>query len=459
MRKYLTLLFFCLTCVASNAFDFTYQGVDFKCKITGKSVCITSFSVKAKNVIIPAVVTNKGVEYQVKSVSTFLNGVNYLAETLVLEEGIEDIDKYSFNEFRKLLRVTLPSTLRHIGKNAFRENSGMSFQLASNINEQALRKGQEVYPTGNGTPYSNLLANNKTNNPVVIEKPKETPPQIQEANKPKNSPTPVIPKKSPDLAVDVDMDIPLASVKNEDTYCVIIANEKYEDVPAVDYASRDGEVFREYCVKTLGVPEKQIKTFINASYTDIKRAMNWIETISDITEGKSKFIFYYAGHGLPSEKDKTAYLIPIDGFPKDLTTCYKLSELYSRLSKIKTQSVTVFLDACFSGIERGNNQALVAARGVAIKPKQEVLEGNIVVFSATSDDETALSYKEKRHGLFTYFLLNQLKETMGKAKYGELFKSITLKVKMSSVLENEKLQTPSVNVSASMKEIWQNLHF
>lgn len=91
-------------------------------------------------------VVYKGVEYRVKSVSTFLNGVNYLAETLVLEEGIEDIDKFSFNEFRKLVSVTLPSSLRHVGRNAFRNNSGMQFHLASNISEAMLRSGKDFNP-------------------------------------------------------------------------------------------------------------------------------------------------------------------------------------------------------------------------------------------------------------------------------------------------------------------------
>lgn len=260
--------------------------------------------------------------------------------------------------------------------------------------------------------------------------------------------------------VDVDMDIPMVGMgKSLDMYCVIIANEKYEDVPEVEYAQRDGEVFKEYCIKTLGIPEKQIKTFLNASYTDIKRALNWMETMSNVTEGNSKFLFYYAGHGMPDEKDKTAYLIPTDGFPKDITTCFKLSELYGRLAKMRTKNVTVFLDACFSGVKRGSGQALVAARGIAIKPKEEVLKGNLVVFTAASDDETALSYKDKRHGMFTYFLLKKLKDSKGKISYSDLFTTISQEVKKNSMLENEKLQTPSISVSVGMENKWKDLHF
>lgn len=136
------------TSFITKKFNYEYKGVDFKCKGEGNSVCIISFSVKAENVVIPATVMYKGEAFPVKSISTFLNGVNYLAKTLVVEEGIEDINKYSFNEFRKLKQVTLPSTIKHIGKNAFRDNDGLIFNNRSTINEQLIRDGDECWARG-----------------------------------------------------------------------------------------------------------------------------------------------------------------------------------------------------------------------------------------------------------------------------------------------------------------------
>lgn len=500
MKKILIIPLLLMACLALHAqkFSYVYQGVEFKCKVTGQSVCITSFDVKAQQVIIPAMVSYKGVDYPVKSVSTFLNGVNYLTVSLTLEEGIEEIDKFSFNEFRKLMAVSLPSTIRHIGRNAFRNNAGMAFDMLSCIDDQSIRKGVELWPSGSGERIStnhNVLAlaekqqalNEPKSEEIADEKENETKKswagvgaftgkilkngktksETADASQDKGrkgSPNKDVAKKEQEVVKeilsDVDMNIPVvASNNNSETYCVIIANEEYEDVPKVEFAARDGEIFKEYCIKTLGVPEKQIKTFINASYTDIKRALNWMEQIANVTEGNSRMILYYAGHGMPNEKDKTAYLIPVDGFPKDISTCFKLSELYSRLGKINSQNVTVFLDACFSGVKRGSGQALVAARGIAIKPKEETLSGNVVVFTAASDDETALSYQEKRHGMFTYFLLSKLKETKGQVSFGDLYKAISSGVKKNSMLENDKLQTPSVNVSSSMMMKWENLHF
>lgn len=102
---------------------------------------------------------------------------------------------------------------------------------------------------------------------------------------------------------------------------------------------------------------------------------------------------------------------------------------------------------------------MVAARGVAIKPRVEQLKGNVMVFSATSNDETAYPYKERGHGLFTYFLLKKLKQTQGKVSYGELADYLKTEVRRKSITLNSKWQSPTVQVSPAMKEKWQNIGF
>ncbi|MBR6437771.1 MAG: caspase family protein, partial [Bacteroidales bacterium] len=86
-----------------------------------------------------------------------------------------------------------------------------------------------------------------------------------------------------------------------------------------------------------------------------------------------------------------------------------------------------------------------------------MLKGNTVVFSAASGDETAMTYKEKGHGLFTYFLLKKLQETGGEVSYGELDKYIKTNVERESFLINEKDQTPTTNVSENAVNTWKNM--
>lgn len=516
----LTLVLALFSVASAQKFSYIYKGNEFKCKMKNGLVTITAFNTKIPNVTIPAKVVYKGMEYPVNSIGTFINGVNYLTVNLTIEEGVKKIEDYSFNEFRKLRVLKLPSTIERIGKNAIRDNNRLAYHLPSSIDIESIRNGVEVWASGGDivyieSPYNAQAAEREQQEMIALQEKTEMLASNNDANsnnkeeegtknignkffgnikdkiggatskvggfmgnliagktdkedETEQKKKPIVREKSTEnyakkekvQPVDVDMDIPITnSTKNQNTYCVIIANENYEDVPVVEYASRDGEIFKEYCIKTLGIPERQIRSFIDASYTDIKRALNWLESITSVVSGDTKIIFYYAGHGIPNEKDKSAYLIPVDGFPKDVTTCFKLSDLYARLGNLKTGNITVFLDACFSGVKRGSEQALVAARGVAIKPKEETLKGNMIVFTATSDDETALSYQEKRHGMFTYYLLNQLKKTKGKTTLGDLYNNVSQEVKKSSMLENDKLQTPSINVSSSMRNKWMNIQF
>lgn len=114
------------------------------------------------------------------------------------------------------------------------------------------------------------------------------------------------------------------------------------------------------------------------------------------------------------------------------------------------------MDACFSGAQRGDGM-LASARGVAIKAKPQTPTGKMVVFSAAQGDETAYPYKEKGHGMFTYFLLKKLKESKGDCTYNELAEYIKTNVNQQSIIINRKSQTPTVTASQTLATSWKNL--
>ena len=253
---------------------------------------------------------------------------------------------------------------------------------------------------------------------------------------------------------DVDFDIPIADNVSNHTFAVIISNEKYQMEKFVQYAENDGKAFAEYCKKTLGLPEKNVHFVTNATLNNIKHEIKWLQDVITVYNGDAKIIFYYAGHGIPDEQNKSAYLLPIDGYGSDVTTGYALEDLYKALGSLPSKSVTVFLDACFSGAKR-DGEMLASARGVAIKVKQATPVGNIVVFSAAQGDETAYPYKEEEHGLFTYYLLKKLQETKGDVTLGELGDYIKTQVERQSIVINGKLQSPSIVSTATVANSWK----
>lgn len=165
----------------------------------------------------------------------------------------------------------------------------------------------------------------------------------------------------------------------------------------------------------------------------MKYHLNWLKQVIDVYGGTSKVIVYYAGHGIPDEKNKSAYLLPVDGYGTDVNTGYSTKEFYSTLGAMPAHSITIFLDACFSGSKREGGM-LTAARGVAIKVKVTEPSGNLVVLSAAQGDETAYPYKDQQHGLFTYYLLKKLQETKGNVTLGELSNYVKDNVQKKSIV-------------------------
>jgi hypothetical protein len=264
------------------------------------------------------------------------------------------------------------------------------------------------------------------------------------------------------LRSDVDKNIPNNSTKDENKFALIIGNEDYKsqqpglsDEINVEFASNDATVFKEYCQKTFGVPDANIIFLLNATAGKMSQAIDKLNLLIKAKNGEANVIVYYAGHGLPDEISKVPYLIPVDVSGSNISSGIKLSYLYNKLTEFPSKQVTVFLDACFTG--GGREAGLLAARGVKVTPKQDAIKGNIVVFTASSGDQSSLPWKEKQHGMFTYFLLKKFQENNGNFYFEDLDNFLRDKVTLESVRVNSKMQNPQLLKSTETEINWKEL--
>ena len=138
--------------------------------------------------------------------------------------------------------------------------------------------------------------------------------------------------KSPDQPIaenkksDVDVNIPTFQLQQKNTFALIIANEHYDEVSNVPNALNDGTVFAEYCQKTLGIPQNNIKYVKDATLNGIQRQIIWLTQVMEVYQGEASVIVYYAGHGIPDESSKSSYLLPVDGYGNDINTGYGLDK-------------------------------------------------------------------------------------------------------------------------------------
>jgi uncharacterized caspase-like protein len=101
----------------------------------------------------------------------------------------------------------------------------------------------------------------------------------------------------------------------------------------------------------------------------------------------------------------------------------------------------------------------LAARAVRVTPVEGRLKGNLVVFAATESDQMALPYREKQHGMFTYFLLKKLQETNGNVTYKDLSDYLRKNVSLYSLRVNNTEQDPMVKFATQLSEEWEEFKF
>ena len=263
------------------------------------------------------------------------------------------------------------------------------------------------------------------------------------------------------LTSDVDKNIPIVFTSKPFRYALIIGNEDYSRYQRglntesnVAFARNDANIFREYATKMMGVEEKNLFFLTDATAGEMEQKIELISKLAAKSGAEAEIIFYYAGHGLPEEVSKEPYIIPVDVSGTNLSSAIKLADVYKKFSETGAKRITVFLDACFSG--GGRDAGLLAARAVKVKPREEVVSGNMVVFSASTGEQSSLPFDEEQHGIFTYFLLKKLQESKGNVTYGQLADYVKKQVSIESLRVNNKEQDPAVQVSISVNDTWEN---
>jgi uncharacterized caspase-like protein len=211
---------------------------------------------------------------------------------------------------------------------------------------------------------------------------------------------------------DVDFQIPQTSLKNPNAIAVIIGNRNYVNVKLVAYAISDAQSMKNYLINVLGFKEGNILFKENATLGDFNTLFGTKENqkgrlANTIKENISDVFVFYAGHGAPGLKDNKGYFVPVECNPNYVENSgYSLDVFYQNLAQLKAKSLTIVLDACFSGAN-----VFDKISPLTIKVIDPVLTmKNAVVITSSSGTEVSTWYDEKQHGMFTYFFLKAIQD-------------------------------------------------
>ena len=211
----------------------------------------------------------------------------------------------------------------------------------------------------------------------------------------------------------------------ENGIAIIFGIQEYRHTFAATYKNRDAATFFRYCREVLGIPEERIVLRTDSDAT--KAEFDYIFEPRDTPNqgwlkkrlrnpqeaARTDVIVYLAGHGFPDLSTGSPYLIPYDVRPEQTTNGVSLEKLYQSLGEFGAQSVTVFVESCFSGAsgyERGGGEQLLALNMNPVFPviEQPMIGPQTVVFTATSGKKPSNNRDDLKHGIFTYFVLKGL---------------------------------------------------
>ncbi|MFY8125563.1 MAG: caspase family protein, partial [Hydrogenophaga sp.] len=188
---------------------------------------------------------------------------------------------------------------------------------------------------------------------------------------------------------------------------IIIGIQDYSRVPKAEFASNDARVFYDYAIRGLGVRPENIKILLDQEASDIgilSAFKNWLPLKT--RKGQTDVYVFFSGHGLPSDDGSNLYMLPYGVDRQFLDrTAIKQSELIASLQAVSPRSVTMFMDACYSGQIRTGETLLASARPIAIQSKASSFPSNFNVISASAPDQLASSSPDLKHGVFSYFLM------------------------------------------------------
>jgi hypothetical protein len=223
-------------------------------------------------------------------------------------------------------------------------------------------------------------------------------------------------------------------IKNPDAIAVIIGNRDYKgDTPDVEFAVNDADAMRNFAVDKLGYRDGNIIDLRDATQAELRATFGSKEShkgrlFDYVRADTSDVIVFYSGHGVPGMSDKRGYLLSVDADPNRAElTGYPVDTLLKNLSKIPAKSMTVFIDACFSGnTPKGMLVDAMSGLTVEIRQPKKASKG-MVVLTASRGDQVASWDKNAKHGLFTKHLLEALNGAADKqSKTGNKDGKVTL---------------------------------
>ena len=138
-------------------------------------------------------------------------------------------------------------------------------------------------------------------------------------------------------------------------------------------------------------------------------------------KNKTDLVVFYSGHGLPSEDGKSLYFLPYNAHRELIEeTAINQSKIVSAIQLAQPRSVTMFIDACYSGQARSGETLLASAKPVTLKSTASAYPDGFTVITASQPDQISWSSPNLKHGIFSFYVMKGLEGDADENKDGKI---------------------------------------
>jgi cytochrome c551/c552 len=222
-----------------------------------------------------------------------------------------------------------------------------------------------------------------------------------------------------------------------DAVAIIIGITDYKHLPKAEFASDDARVFYDYAIRGLGIKPDNIKLLLDDHADEVEIIKSFKTWLPSRVRSSTDVYVFYSGHGLPTPDGQGLYLLPQRADRDFISrTSIQFQEINADIQATRPKSVTLFVDACYSGQARSGEALIASARPVVLKTDKKLFPDHFAVMTASQADQISSASPDLKHGIFSYYLMKGMEGDADANNDGK----ITLGEMQSYLVENVKRQ-------------------
>jgi hypothetical protein len=208
---------------------------------------------------------------------------------------------------------------------------------------------------------------------------------------------------------------------DRDAVAVVIGIADYRSLPKAEYANDDARAFYDYAIRALGVKPENIKLLVDSDAEEAEILKTFRTWVPSRVKSTTDVYVYYSGHGLPTPDGQGLYLLPPRADREVIDdTAIPFSKINAALQLAKPRSVTIFMDACYSGQARSGETLVASARPISLRTENRLFPDGFTVITASQHDQISSSSPDLQHGIFSYYLMRGMEGDADANKDGKI---------------------------------------